>query len=437
MIGPHVDEVEQSKEQYFSELGDNLKNIRQTKMENEELDYDYPDNDETKKQKKVRIHEERELFADLASNPNRMRETVKRNEPRMIQNDVHETKFMRKKTMLKKISKPMKDSKAIYDKALQMYLKENYTLFEYQGLDPQLLKANLEDDYDSDDSSMHRRPDDRSKLRTNDFNSPESDGQTFSRCKGWNGEMYVPPVFKERYQLSLWKIDNFGVVKISNMYFTPKAEKAVDKNFVGFRLKLSMDEQTMLMIEKKDGKQKSLLVISFDVYNLTIISETSVPVADDSIRNEPYYQGLASELDILYRGPYRVSDQVPRVTSWNFGDYLMTGISTICKSNIIYKYNIYNTKTTTLMNTIDRTSNELLENQIIAIFDEEENEDWLNFATLNEEDIVMLQVNILSSEVEEVATYTGFNPVSIFPSANNATLFIIHLDTETKLYSLY
>lgn len=54
---------------------------------------------------------------------------------------------------------------------------------------------------------------------------------------------YQPKCIREKYQISLWKVDSFGVVKIKDSYITPSHERVNDPNFSGFRLHMSSDRQ--------------------------------------------------------------------------------------------------------------------------------------------------------------------------------------------------
>ena len=186
---------------------------------------------------------------------------------------------MRKKDNTK-LSKNV-DEKNIYEMAIELYSKHNYSLFQYQGYDNLLLKNGLDSDVDSEVEHAQAK---HSQHLKQDFEEFKSSGLNFCPVIGWNGGMYTPPAFRESFQLSIWKIEPYGTVKIVNKYFTPKNQRANDFDFPGFTLQLSMDEQTMLMVEKDHEKHKELLVVSFDMYSLEILNEMLVSVVDESIR---------------------------------------------------------------------------------------------------------------------------------------------------------
>lgn len=422
-------EEESEKANYFSELDSNPDILPDKLIE---------DPDETAKERKARIKEEKRLEKEQKKEM-KTKQTQLKKEAKLSKKNTNETRFFRKKSSLKKkIPKYMQDENAIYDRAVEMYLKDKFKLFEYQSVNPLLLKKdNLNQDSDEESQIYEIEPDERSQLTKENFDHPESSGQTFSKMQGWNGNMYVPPAFKNSYQLSIWKIGEFGTVKILNKYFTPKYKNATEMKFPGFVLQLSLDEQTMLMIEKDQAKQKEFITITFDIYSLEILSETLVSTVDESIREEEYYQGKSSEFNVNYAGPFQAGDQVPKVTSWYFGSFILAGVSTHCNSKIIYKYRIYSTKTSSLVSTIVRASNELLTRKIVSLSYVEENEDVLHWATVEKKDIVMLEVNMISGLAVEIARYSGFTPIYAFPTEDQSSIYLIHQDSNTKAHHLY
>lgn len=332
----------------------------------------------------------------------------------------------------------LQEENNVYDRAIELFLNDKFKLFEYQNYNPLFsMKAN-----DSDSDNDHDKPkvkeiDERSKLTKESFKEFTYLEQDFAQINGWKGGMYVPPAFKDSYQLSIWKIENFGVIKVIDKYFTPKTRRAADYEFPGFVLELSLDEQTMLMVERDHEKQRELLVVSFDMYNLEILSEMLVSVVDESIRSEDYYQGKRSEQDMYYKGPYQIGDRVPKITSWNFGNYIISGVSTSWKSRIMYKFRVYNSKTSNLITTIDRSTDEILENKIISISFDESREEILHWATIESSDIIMLEINIISGEFQVISKYSGFTPIYAFPTEDLSSIFLVHQDSKTKIHKLY
>lgn len=353
-------------------------------------------------------------------------------------NDGNKTTFTRQKSKRNKLNKFLQAESDIYDKAIELYLKDKYSLFKYQSFNPLLLKreesksknsgSDSESETSKEEETHEIEPDERSKLIKTDFTYPESDGQAFCRMSGWNGNMYVPPVFSNSYQLSIWKVDDFGIVKVVNKYFTPKNKKANEPKFAGFNLELSLDEQTMLAIEKEADNQMDQVVIAFDPYSLEILSEISLSTVNVNIRNQPYYQGDISEILANCDCRYRISDQVPKITSWNFGEYIIAGVSTKSETKVIYKWDIFTTKTHLLVSSINRNENVLLQDNVLSITPVEHSETLLHFTTSNNKLMRVLEIDIITGTIEVVAQYNGFSPIYAYPTEDDQSIYIINQD---------
>ena len=61
---------------------------------------------------------------------------------------------------------------------------------------------------------------------------------------------YYPPVTYEKYQISIWKFDCHGIVKIKDKYFTPynQSESEMDQ-ILDLRLDLSLDKDHIIVYE--------------------------------------------------------------------------------------------------------------------------------------------------------------------------------------------
>ena len=127
-----------------------------------------------------------------------------------------------------------------------------------------------------------------------------------------------------------------------------------------------------------------------------------------------------------------------KISSWNFGKYLISGVSTSWQSRIIYKFMIYNLKTSSLIWTIDRNASKYLKEKIISITWESEREEILHFvSTFNNKDLIVLEVNVITSKVIPKVRYPGLNTIYAFPTENKRFIYVIHKDLKTKLYVLY
>lgn len=50
---------------------------------------------------------------------------------------------------------------------------------------------------------------------------PSSMYMGFTEIPDYEGLKYIPPLFREKYEISIWKIDDHNSVKVKSTYFTP------------------------------------------------------------------------------------------------------------------------------------------------------------------------------------------------------------------------
>lgn len=50
----------------------------------------------------------------------------------------------------------------------------------------------------------------------------------FNKMPDFNNYEYIPPVFREKYEIAIWQISGKNVAKVKNKYFTPKVSNFID-----------------------------------------------------------------------------------------------------------------------------------------------------------------------------------------------------------------
>lgn len=112
-------------------------------------------------------------------------------------------------------------------KACDLYLNENNVLFDYQDYDETMKSEELEQQnpalfINQDINGV--RWDEYNPADKDDYYSftPVSHFSTFNILPNYEGFKYVPPLFREKYELCIWKLDTHNWVKIKNRYFTPE-----------------------------------------------------------------------------------------------------------------------------------------------------------------------------------------------------------------------
>ena len=176
---------------------------------------------------------------------------------------------------------------------------------------------------------------------------------------------YNPPILREKFQLSIWKSDAYGVYKIKDRYFTPKNERANSEDFRGFTLKVSLDSKSIYLVEETSSSTKEdLLVLIIDNATLEITKELIVKIRDPEFNSEGYDDYYDSYYDDSY-SKFGTSSSIGRINVTNNGKKVIVGVTKEYKK-VHYYYAIYNTETGEIENKIQRTQDNKLENKMIS-----------------------------------------------------------------------
>ena len=156
---------------------------------------------------------------------------------------------------------------------------------------------------------------DNEKLSRESVTYMPSEYISWAPKKKYKGFEYRPPIIREKLQISLWRVDRFGVVKTKSKYFTPKVSEFDINTFHGLDIVCSLDGETILLQEKNmDGKS---LVMVLNAFTLEVMSEKYI-VFDDGeakLKNEEHvYEGYYSE-GCVFPSDY----DEPRFLNWNKG----------------------------------------------------------------------------------------------------------------------
>lgn len=99
-------------------------------------------------------------------------------EAKALQKKLKKTRWIRKRIAPKKLPKVLQDENNIYDKAVEMYLKDQFKLFEYQSNHPLLSKNDTSSEPD-EEKSKPQELDPRSKIIKVSYKEVESETQRF------------------------------------------------------------------------------------------------------------------------------------------------------------------------------------------------------------------------------------------------------------------
>jgi hypothetical protein len=105
------------------------------------------------------------------------------------------------------------------------------------------------------------------------------------------------------------------LLRLNNHYFTPDSDRLLKDDFQGFRVELALDKQTILLVENTDRSQNPI-VLMFDLISLDKIVEFTVELYEKPEEEEEEYRYVEVPEDSAL-------ENIPLVTSWNRGDYVL------------------------------------------------------------------------------------------------------------------
>jgi hypothetical protein len=227
------------------------------------------------------------------------------------------------------LDEPGKINQEIFDRAADLYLEEKSKMLTYKTMEPSLKRANVQISSDNEYSSSETDSD-TDLNEQNEFDDKLT--IEFKELPKYQGFQYTPPPIKHKYEISIWKTDSYGVVKIKSSYFTPESDKINDLNFSGFKMDISIDKETIILYEKS-SKLKESLVMLFDMYTLDTIFEDDINTINKL--NKSFAKKYDKDQDFYHpeQGKYcPTSPNFPRFSSFDNGKYILVSVGDHPKS---------------------------------------------------------------------------------------------------------
>lgn len=173
------------------------------------------------------VTEDNNSHADMAKEENTIappkdeeeQDEVEEKPPVVEKDKVEETPIMKFEKMTKE------EKQKVVDMVMDIIISRETKNFKYNyhGFESELKPEGYE------------IPEDE-KLQTENLYDAMSDKISWYPKLPFREIEYRPPLIREKLQLSLWKIDNYGVVKIKFKYFTPKTERLATNDFSTFKI---------------------------------------------------------------------------------------------------------------------------------------------------------------------------------------------------------
>ena len=209
----------------------------------EESDSDFEGGQKEKLKKRNSIKSKH----DKKHKPKTTRRTNKKNQ--IVINDPPKLKgsypkIDSKSSLSKKFGEDRLNSK-MYSTAVNLYLEDHSSLFGYQDYDESMMPdepehdlANYlysEDKYRLDEYSEERNEYDRSVFLG------------YTSIPPIDGMHYFPPPFRNKYEISIWRVDLQNVAKIKHWYFTPEV-RIIRLHLTFGNLKISLDTNSIIYL---------------------------------------------------------------------------------------------------------------------------------------------------------------------------------------------
>ena len=254
---------------------------------------------------------------------------------------------------------------------------------------------------------------------------------TYSPIPKYENMSYVPPPFREKYELWIWKIDSRGYCKIKSSYFSPDLIQKEMRCVRMFEVRMSLDNQTMILFENSTAPSTGLrTVLVFDIYTLDKIQEMKVDLVNqDYLKYENYNK--ENDLNTPQFGAFWATNEgFPKIACWNEGKYILAWVGAQAKSNVIYEFRVYNTETLKIIWNFDRTKEYPLLHLMNDVVYNPDNSDSLLFLIKEDNRYSVVEVDFIQNASTEKWRYTVDNLSFIKISEDLSQVFVAKHDSQ-------
>lgn len=145
-----------------------------------------------------------------------------------------------------------------------------------------------------------------------------SDYQNWSTKSPYEGIEYKPPIIREKFQISLWRVDNVSCVKTKDRYFSINNPRFVGNNTGNFKINFSNDKDTITLVEVPEYGQNNKHVVILDAFSLKKLSEQEIEFCQPDLKvpdADEYYDEYQED----YSSHYTTSANAISLMCWNKG----------------------------------------------------------------------------------------------------------------------
>ena len=257
---------------------------------------------------------------------------------------------------------------------------------------------------------------------------PKTTYANYSPKKEIEGVEYRPPIIREKFQISLWRVDDYTCVKTRDKYFTPQNYKFTSGDCGSFKIVNSLDKETIILEESQAPEHTHKLVIILNAFTLEVVSEHLIGVKQPDLDISDADSMFDTNYDDL-TSHYPTMKASGSLWCWSHpnGNYLFYGV-TKPRWVFHYVYEVYDTAKKEVIQTIPREGF-LRDNGVYDIKLDPENKETLYLVTHKDKDTHIVKINVTSGSETEVGSVTydiNLYEAKIFINESCTKIYICH-----------
>jgi hypothetical protein len=332
------------------------------------------------------------------------------------------------------------DKQELLNKAVDMYMEDKNTLMNYKNFDDALLPEMNERWPEFKLEGTDMRIDDYIPDRPSAY--PDVLYLEYYPIPEYDHIPYIPPPFREKYEICIWKLEPTGATKIKSSHFTPELADFHDPDFGGFEAQMSLDHQTMILVENTNKDEETAeesfsSVLIFDIYTLDKISEFQIDLVDGSYLDDDDYNEDHDLNNPHLSVKCPTSDKFPRATCWNQGKYCMFCIGATPNSKVCFELKVYDTEQNHIVSTIHRKNYDALSGLMYDIFPNPKDQETCIMIMKEGQTYSIVEVDFIQHKTYDVCSITTTSLSTIKISEDLSQIFVIRSSLQGNSFDLY
>lgn len=332
----------------------------------------------------------------------------------------------------------MSRKQQIFNRAVDMYMEDKNVYLAYKDYDEAIEPETNDETPNLYMDGTDRKIDEYWPERPSLYSSVLF--LEYSSIPKYEGMNYIPPPFREKYEIGIWRLDTNGISKIKSSYFTPELVDYDSPEFNGFDISLGLDHQTMIMVEntsKKNtsasGERISTKVLLFDIYTLDKIVEFGVDTVNSNFLSLEDYNHEIDTINPQFSNICATDEHFPKITCWNEGKYVLACVGATQASKVYHEFRIYDSTTMTLLSEFRRRHHDSMSFLMLDVFFNPKDSDSLMFIMKEGNSYAIIEVDLINNTTRDKCRFVVNNLNFIKLAEDLSQVFIVKND-ETNTY---